>query len=320
MTTYSYRKADPGEWDKLRDLTLRAYGQHAQTLGQEGWLQMQKGLLQRETYTNLLSFATCFVCESEAALVGMVFLIPSGHPAFVFEKDWSYIRLLGVDPAHCGAGIGRRLTKMCVEEAQSKGERILALHTSEFQDAARHIYDSMGFRRMRELDPIYGKRYWLYLRRLDLHYREAGNADIETLIDLRVGFSLELLGTKTDEEIRSLRNSLRIYLEHSIAQRSSIWFLAYCGDQIAGTGCLVLRDQPPGFVCPNGRMGYLFNMYTLPAWRGLGICHALVERLIAAGKELGIRFFELHATKAGEPVYQNCGFKLHPEPTYRLLV
>lgn len=320
MRTYNYRKALPEEWPALMDLTLRAYGQYKTTLGPEGWSQMQAGLSRKETYKELLTYATCFVCESSGTIVGMVFLVPSGNPAFVFEKDWSYIRLLGVDPDHGGTGIGKQLTQLCVEHAMQNGEQILALHTSEFQQAARHIYENMGFRQKRGLDPIFGKRYWLYLRRLDLHYREAGAADIETLIDLRIGFSLELLGTKTDEEIRALRNSLRIYLEHSIASRSSIWFLAYSGDQVAGTGCLVLRDQPPGFISPDGRVGYLFNMYTLPAWRGLGICHTLVENLLAAGKETGIRFFELHATKAGEPVYQNCGFKLHPEPTYRLLV
>jgi len=45
-------------------------------------------------------------------------------------------------------------------------EKTIALHTSEFMDAARHIYEGLGFIMVKEIPPRYGKRYWLY--RLDL--------------------------------------------------------------------------------------------------------------------------------------------------------
>jgi len=41
-------------------------------------------------------------------------------------------------------------------------EAIIALHTSEFQDAARHIYEGLGFKKIRDLEPSFGKQIYLY--------------------------------------------------------------------------------------------------------------------------------------------------------------
>lgn len=69
---------------------------------------------------------------------------------------------MGVDPAHRGLGIGRQLTQLCIDEARNRGETTLALHTSEFMDQARKMYERLGFQKVRELAPMYNKRYWLY--------------------------------------------------------------------------------------------------------------------------------------------------------------
>lgn len=39
---------------------------------------------------------------------------------------------------------------------------IVALHTSEMMAAARHIYEDLGFKEVREMNPRYGKKYFLY--------------------------------------------------------------------------------------------------------------------------------------------------------------
>ena len=92
----------------------------------------------------------------------MAFLVPRGNPTEIFQGDWSYIRMVGVDPRFSGKGIGRQLTQHCIDFAKSTNEKTIALHTSEFMDAARHIYESLGFTPIKELPLRYGKRYWLY--------------------------------------------------------------------------------------------------------------------------------------------------------------
>jgi ribosomal protein S18 acetylase RimI-like enzyme len=74
--------------------------------------------------------------------------------------------MVGVDPTYGGKGIAQTLTEMCVDHAKTLNEKTIALHTSEFMDAARHIYEKNGFKRTQEIEPRYGKRYWLY--RLEL--------------------------------------------------------------------------------------------------------------------------------------------------------
>jgi len=65
--------------------------------------------------------------------------------------------MIGVHPKYRGHGISKKLTQRCIEYTTQHGETILTLHTSEFMDAARHIYESLGFKRIKGLDPIFGK-------------------------------------------------------------------------------------------------------------------------------------------------------------------
>ncbi len=42
--------------------------------------------------------------------------------------------------------------------------------------------------------------------------------------------------------------------------------------------------------------------------------------LIEHGKSEGLHVFELQATPEGAKVYEQAGFTLHPQPTYRLIL
>jgi ribosomal protein S18 acetylase RimI-like enzyme len=117
-------------------------------------------------WTQLVNNSAIFVCADNDQLIGMAYLVPSGNPTHIYPADWSYIRMVGVHPQYRGKGIAKRLTQMCVDHARQTNERIVGLHTSEKMDDARHIYESIGFKIYKEIDPIYGMRYWLY--RLDL--------------------------------------------------------------------------------------------------------------------------------------------------------
>ena len=88
--------------------------------------------------------------------------MPQGNPTPAFQAGWCYIRSLAIAPEFQGKGIARKLTDLCIRRAIATGEQTIALHTSEFMDAARHIYEDMGFKRLKEIDPIFGKRYWVY--------------------------------------------------------------------------------------------------------------------------------------------------------------
>ncbi|AWG25529.1 GNAT family N-acetyltransferase [Flavobacterium kingsejongi] len=148
---------------KLQQLGLRSYEQFKVVLSEENWNKMNDFLSAETSYTELLGRSKCFVCESGSDLIGMAYLVPNGNPTEIFNEDWCYIRMVGVDPDFTGNGIGKKLVESCINYAKETNEKIVALHTSEFMNSARHIYENLGFNQVMELEEMFGKKYWLYL-------------------------------------------------------------------------------------------------------------------------------------------------------------
>lgn len=163
MSELSYRNATTADIVRLRLLGLNSYGQFKNQLSCDNWKKLETYLESENTYVDLLSKSIGFVCEMEDEIIGMAFLVSSGNPTDIFQKDWAYLRMIGVHTRFAGKGIGKNLTQMCIHRAKIMNEKTLALHTSEFMDAARHIYEAAGFYKYKELEPRLGKKYWLYL-------------------------------------------------------------------------------------------------------------------------------------------------------------
>lgn len=157
-----YRIGTLADKEQLRELALIAYGQFKSDLTENNWDKLHTILKSESSYSNILAIAKCFVCETDEKIIGVAYIVPSGNPTAIFQTDWSYIRMVGVNPEFNGNGIGKKLTQMCIDFAKGTNEKTIALHTSEFMNAARHIYESFGFRKIKELDKLFGKRYWLY--------------------------------------------------------------------------------------------------------------------------------------------------------------
>lgn len=166
MHDYNYRSGTTNDIEKLRKLGLNSFGQFKEQLTNANWMKLETYLFDENTYPDLLRKSKCFICEYENEIVGMAFFVPHGNPTDIFQEDWSYLRMVGVDTTYAGKGIGRKLTQMCIAFAKETNEKIIALHTSEFMDSARHIYESIGFKKVKELELRLGKRYWLYLLEL----------------------------------------------------------------------------------------------------------------------------------------------------------
>src|SRR5215831_4476393 len=158
----NYRDGLASEKYSLQQLGIRSYNQFSSILSAPDWATMDRFLNNDKMWTQLVNNSKIFVCEEGDKLIGMAYLVPSGNPTHVYPADWSYVRMVGVDPAYRGQGIAKRLTQLCVDYAKRSGEKTVGLHTSEKMDAARHIYESIGFSVYKEIDPIYGMRYFLY--------------------------------------------------------------------------------------------------------------------------------------------------------------
>ena len=62
------------------------------------------------------------------------------------------MRLLAVEDAARGKGVGKALTLFCIERAREIGKHRLVLHTTRVMHAAWAMYEGLGFVRFPEID------------------------------------------------------------------------------------------------------------------------------------------------------------------------
>lgn len=162
----TFRIATVDDLPQLKQLVLRSWNVYKDQLEPQHWQQLYKNLDDDNTYADLMFIADCIVTETGGRIVAMAYLVPNGNPTPIYHEDWSYIRFLSVDPQYSGQGLATAITRECIRMATENGESVIALHTGEMMQAARHIYEKLGFTIDRELDPRYGRRYWLYVKQL----------------------------------------------------------------------------------------------------------------------------------------------------------
>lgn len=147
----------------VKHLGQETWKQFEKELTLENWRQLSSIVSSESVYEDLLLNSTSFICENEIGeIIGMSFLVPSGNPTEIYTKEQCYIRFVTVSEKYKGLKIGQKLTERCIEFAKLNGEHRIALHTSEFMNKARHIYEKLGFRIIKEIEPRFGKKYWVY--------------------------------------------------------------------------------------------------------------------------------------------------------------
>ena len=146
--TVTVRPAERADYPAISRLTLAAYEADGQFAGASHYTPVLADVAGRAGAGDLL------VAVSVAdTVLGAVLYVPEGGPyAEISQPGEAEFRMLAVDPAAQGRGVGRALVRACVERAMEAGRTAVVICVRDMAVAAQKLYVSFGFERTPELD------------------------------------------------------------------------------------------------------------------------------------------------------------------------
>jgi ribosomal protein S18 acetylase RimI-like enzyme len=139
------RLAEPDEYERVGELTIAAY----ESLPVDHlWGGYEADILD---VAGRAKAADVLVAVDNREVVGAVTFVsdPKSHWLEWSEPGEVQFRLLAVDPALRGRGIGEALVRECMTRAD---DRPIIIHTTRWMDAAQRIYARLGFVRRPDRD------------------------------------------------------------------------------------------------------------------------------------------------------------------------
>jgi len=144
------RPLRPEDHDALAAVTLAAY---RSVLGADmdvGYATELADVAGRAALVDVL----VAVDEADRLEGGITYIPGPGPMAWFDDPDAAGMRMLAVDPAAQGRGVGARLVGACVARARAAGKARVLLHTTAPMAVAHRLYEGAGFRRDPERDQV----------------------------------------------------------------------------------------------------------------------------------------------------------------------
>jgi ribosomal protein S18 acetylase RimI-like enzyme len=166
-TGFTIRPVRPEEYEPLGDLTVAAYHAIPYRMPHQDIYDVQLRDVARRATTSCVLAA---VTPAGELLGGVTYVSGPDDPySEELQEGEAGIRMLAVDPARQGRGVGRALTTACLDRARSEGRRRIVLHTGTWMPVAVHLYEGLGFSRVPEIDfsPAPGIELMAYALDLD---------------------------------------------------------------------------------------------------------------------------------------------------------
>jgi predicted N-acetyltransferase YhbS len=163
------RDARPSDRTAIRELTLAAYQDYAEPLG-EYWEKFKTDTLQLLEH---VSPAQQLVVDNSGDMLGAVLLYPAGQTftlpdGTTLTTPFPEVRLLAVAASERRRGLGTLLVRECIERAREQKAKAVMLHILKVMPHLAQMYGAMGFVRFPEFDIELPQTVSIECYRLDL--------------------------------------------------------------------------------------------------------------------------------------------------------
>src|SRR5262249_15846536 len=148
--------------------------------------------------------------------------------------------------------------------------------------------------------------------------RPATLADADTLVRHRLAMFADM-GLEYDAP--ALDASFRAWLADLVPQGVyRPWLVGTADGEVPAGGGMTLIPWPPGPRYPGERLAFVYNVYTEPAHRRLGLGRMLMEAIHTWCRANGVRSVALNASRDGRRLYETLGYVESASPTMFLVL
>jgi len=141
--------------------------------------------------------------------------------------------------------------------------------------------------------------------------RPATLDDAEILIHQRVQMFSDM-GTHVDAAVREAYRTWLAEMMPSGVYRA--WLLENEQGEVVCGGGLTVLTWPPGPRSVEGRLAFVYNVYTEPSHRRQGHAESIMSAIHAWCREQGIHAVALNASRFGLSLYKAMGYREAPNP------
>jgi GNAT superfamily N-acetyltransferase len=157
------RLADPAEFPAVADLCVAAYAPFLG--GDHRYLDVLRDVSGRAAAAEVLVAAE----PGDGTVLGTVTFVPDGGPVGeIAGASEAEFRMLAVEPAAQGRGLGGRLLERVLHDSRRRGKAGIVCSSLPQMRAAHAVYRRVGFRRAPERDwsPVVGVDLLAFVRSL----------------------------------------------------------------------------------------------------------------------------------------------------------
>lgn len=143
----------------ISSVIVAAYAEFEPTLTAPEWQRMSENLA---GIVASGASGVLLAAYDKAVPVGTATYLAPGPRAYRrVPQEWAVVRGMAVLPAWRGRGIGRALLSACLDRARADAAPAVGLHTAAIFQAARWLYEDVGFVEQSEFEHL-GLRFAIY--------------------------------------------------------------------------------------------------------------------------------------------------------------